>query len=75
LHTIILREQRSSSVYVSQADVEARLQPLILAATDVLKKHEADENGKKWVQIWHRTRHFTVEEEDTIWTKVIEVEP
>jgi hypothetical protein len=51
LHTIVLHEQRESTTHVSQVNVEASLQPLIQAATNALKKHESNENGKKWVWV------------------------
>jgi hypothetical protein len=76
LHTIVLRGQRERMAHVSQVDVETSLQPLIQAATDALKKHESDENGKKWVRVWHQIRYFGLGVEDnTLWTKDIEVEP
>jgi hypothetical protein len=77
LHTIILREEYDDyGHYLPPADdLEARFQPSIQAATDVLKKHEGDENGKKWVRVWHRTRYFTAEIEDKLWKKDVEVEP
>jgi len=43
LHTIIIRQERQSLTHISQADVGP--QPFIQEATDVLKKHEGDENG------------------------------
>jgi hypothetical protein len=77
LHTIIFREIRGSDIPVSEADVEARLQPLIQAATKILKKHEGDENGKKWVRVWHKTSYYPswTGMGDMLWTKDIEIEP
>ena len=74
LHTIVLHEQHKSTTYVSQIGVEAGLQPLIWAATNTLKKHESDENGK-WVWVWHQIRHLAPGVEDnTLQRKDIEVE-
>ena len=42
LHTIILWEESLVSVLTSQAAIEASFQPLIQAATDILKKHEQE---------------------------------
>jgi hypothetical protein len=66
--------QSESGVHISQVDKEADLQPLIRAAIDALKKHESNENGKKWVRVWHQTKHFALED-SMFWTKDIEVEP
>jgi hypothetical protein len=54
-------------------DVQAGFQRLIDAAVDILKKHEGDEDGKKWVKVWHRTIFRNVEQQDIVWTKVVEV--
>jgi hypothetical protein len=55
LHTIILREEWDFlSEYETEDDPEARFQPIIRAAVDILKKHEGDESGRKWVKIWHK---------------------
>jgi len=75
LHTIILWEESLVSVLTSQAAIEASFQPLIQAATDILKKHEGDENGKKWVRVRHRTTYYMPGIEDVLWTKDVEVEP
>jgi hypothetical protein len=40
----------------------------------VLKKHEGDENGKKWVRMWYRTKYGMCDIEDKLWTKIVEVE-
>jgi hypothetical protein len=58
----------------AEEDPEDRYQPLIQTAVDVLKNHDGDENGKKWVRAWHRTK-YRGETEDKLWTKDIEVEP
>jgi hypothetical protein len=76
LHTIILCEEHDNfGPHSPQYDAEARFQPSIQAATDVLKKHEGDENGKKWVRVWHRARFYAGAMEDKLWTKDVEVEP
>jgi len=74
LHTITLCDERDIWDYISQAEVETRFQPLIQAATDALKKHDGDENGKKWVRVRHRTRYRNGGAE-MLWTKDVEVEP
>jgi hypothetical protein len=55
-------------------DPEACFKPLIPAAVNVLKKHEGDENGKKWVRMWYRTKYGMCDIEDKLWTKIVEVE-
>ncbi|KIM83338.1 hypothetical protein PILCRDRAFT_819586 [Piloderma croceum F 1598] len=70
LHTISLREEHDIWSFL-EYDPEARFQPLIQAAVNVLKKHEGDENGKKWVRVWYKTKCGT---EVKLWTKDVEVE-
>jgi hypothetical protein len=75
LHTIMFREEREVLFDdpLQDDDVEARLQPLIQAAANALKKHVGDENGKKWVRVWHRTGYGVSGNEDKLWKKEVEI--
>jgi hypothetical protein len=76
LHTIILGERRGEYADdPSHDNIAARFEPLIQAAIDVLKTHEADENGKKWVRVSHRTVFGPgrIRMEDKLWTKDIQI--
>ena len=75
LHTIIFCEQRECDQLSSPPeDNQARFQPLLNAAIGVLKTHEGDNHGKKWVKAWCKMTYGSREIEDTVWTQDVEVE-